>query len=185
MKTTQLHTSAMIPLKPLIQRPFLAGLVIVAAMLSSAAQAGTPREVAKHGVWHVFDHPTDRPRSCFMASKPTTVDAGRSDAMRAVFWISMWPKAGVRSQPSVRGSQPFREGSDVTISIGGRRFALFTSDDKAFVEDPTAELKLIDAMKRGNVMLVEGLATSGLPIRDRYSLAGVTKALSTLTELCQ
>ena len=61
---------------------------------------------------------------------------------------------------------------------------LFAKDDKAFVADPTEELKLIEAMKRGSSMKVDATSDSGSSTSDTYSLMGISAALRGLSDTC-
>ena len=72
----------------------------------------------------------------------------------------------------------------VTVTIGPVSYGLFTSDDRAFLADPTAELKLIDAMRKAHTMQVKGVSDRGLATVDTYSLEGLTPALAAVTRGC-
>jgi hypothetical protein len=69
-----------------------------------------------------------------------------------------------------------------TVSPGG--FRLFGSRDRAFVSDSTQELKLIEAMRKGNTMTVAIASDHGTTVTDTYSLSGIGTALQKLQDTC-
>jgi hypothetical protein len=69
-----------------------------------------------------------------------------------------------------------------TIGIG--KFELFTKDEGAFVEKPEMETKLVDAMKTGTSMKIDGKSARGTATSDTYSLDGLGDALDRAAKEC-
>ena len=134
--------------------------------------------------WTLYSHSGEPANICFLTSQPkeTTPAGARGD--RSFFYISSWPRDGVKAEISIKVGRTMKEGSPVTVQIGNSRFQLFTKGDKAFVSDPTEELKLIDTMKRGSFMVIKVVTENGQPATETYSLIGVTKAINTLAQGC-
>jgi invasion protein IalB len=171
------------------RRWFAGSVAIVGFMLAcqpgtvAAQAAGSAQEVGRFGDWVVLKHMNAEPRTCFAASQPVEV-APQPKAGTGVFYVTAWPSAGIKLEPSVIAAVEFRKDSSVTISVGRETFSAFTADGSAYIADLTAELKLIDAMRKGSTMTVEGLSTGGVRQRAVYSLKGVTQALATLASAC-
>lgn len=171
------------------RRWFAGSVAIVGFMLAcqqgtAAAQAvGSAQEVGRFGDWVVLKHTNAEPRTCFAASQPVEV-APQPKSGTGVFYVTAWPKAGIKLEPSVIAAAEYRQGSPVTITVGRETFSAFTADGAAYIADLTAELKLIDAMRKGSTMTVEGLSNGGVRQRAVYSLKGVTQALATLASAC-
>jgi len=64
-------------------------------------------------------------------------------------------------------------------------FKLFSRGDRAYVIDPTDELKLLEAMKRASSVVVTAQSEQGAASRDTYSLAGITQALQAVSGGCR
>lgn len=158
-------------------------LAIVAAF-SWTVPANAAKLIEKNGDWSLFIHDAAQKKICFAASQPS--NSSPSDAKReeVYFYVSAWPKDGVKSEVSVLLGYPIKKGSDVTVTISGETFKLFPQDDKAFVADPNDELRLIDAMKRGNLMQVAATSEAGVATEDSFSLRGVTASLRDLDSKC-
>lgn len=161
-----------------------AGLGLAAALLlSGSAQAA--KLIEKSGNWSMFVHDAAQKKICFIASQPASSTPKDAKREQGYFYISAWPKDGVKSEVSVLLGYPIKKGSTVTVTIGSNAFKLFPQDDKAFVADPTEELKLVEAMKRGSTMEIAASAESGFDTQDKYSLSGITAALKNLANKCE
>jgi len=162
-----------------VSTAFAAVILIAATSAASAANL-----VKTYRDWSLFTHDEAQTKICFAASQPKESTPADSKRDPAFFYISAWPQDGVKSEVSIRLGYPIKQGSTVVVDIGGSRFDLFAKDDKAFVADPTQELKLIEAMKRGSFMKVEATSERGTNTSDNYSLMGISAALQGLASEC-
>lgn len=120
---------------------------------------------------------------CFIASTPKP-EAGAAARDGVVLYVSAWPKEGVKTELSAKlGGKP-RKGGDISITVGAASFKLFARDDRAFIDDPTRELKLIEAMKKGAKAVLRAEPEKGSPTVDSFSLSGFGKALQALATQC-
>ncbi len=163
-------------------RPTLLVSIIAAVFCATTAQAA--KLVEKSGDWSMFIHDAAQKKICFIASQPSSSSPKDAKRDQPFFYVSAWPKDGVKSEVSVLLGYPIKKGSDVTVTISSNTFKLFSQGDKAFVADPTEELKLIDAMKRGSKMEVAATAEAGFETTDKYSLSGVTASIKNLDSKC-
>ena len=88
------------------------------------------------------------------------------------------------NEVSVKMGYPFADGAKVTATIGTAKFELFTKDEGAFVEKPEMETQLVDAMKTGSTMKLEGKSVRGTATSDVYSLDGLSGALDRAAKEC-
>ena len=159
----------------------LAGALV--AFVGSAASAATL--VKTYRDWSVFSHEQSGKKICFAATQPKDTTPAGANRDGVFFYVSAWPKDGIKSEVSIRLGYQIKQGSTVKVSVGSNSFDLFAKDDKAFVADATQELKLIDAMKAGSSMKVEATPDTGSATSDTYSLIGVTAALKGLAVTCK
>ena len=154
------------------------------AQAANGAANGGAREIARHGAWVVMAAADAAQRICFATTQPKSSQPADTRREQPYVYISAWPRDGVRAEVSIVGGVAYRSGSSVTLTIGTNNFVLFTAGDRAFVADPTTELKLIDAMKKGSSMLVKSVYDTGAPVTDSYSLAGLTPTLAAFRQAC-
>lgn len=172
----------------MISRRFLRRAPVVLSIAAAVAYSSTAfaaKLVEKAGDWSMFAHDAAQKKICFIASQPSTSTPKEAKRDQPFFYVSAWPKDGVQSEISILLGYPVKKGSDVTVTISSGAFKLFPQDDKAFVADPNDELKLIEAMKRGNSMEVSATAEAGFETQDKYSLSGITAALKNLRTKCE
>lgn len=158
-----------------------------AIVASAAAPALAADAVAKTDTvsdWSVYADDKKPHKFCFVSSEPKSsepVDTAR-DAPRA--YISAWPKDGVKAEVSFRLGFPPKKSSDITATVSPAGYKLFVDDDRAYVQDPTQELKLVEAMKKGSKLVVTSSTPTGVAVTDTYSLSGLGSALQKLQETC-
>jgi hypothetical protein len=68
--------------------------------------------------------------------------------------------------------------------VDKEKFELFTKEEGAFVEKPEMETKLIEAMKGGTTLKIEGKSVRGTATTDNYSLSGLSDALERIAKEC-
>ena len=134
--------------------------------------------------WASYEHNGKSQKICFALSKPLKTIPQNIKRDAAFIYVSAWPKDGVKAEVSVKLGFPLKQDSIATIKVGSESYRLIVEDDKAFVDDATAELKLLEAMKRGSKLTIEVLSADGKTVRDTYSLRGVTKAIQSLSTTC-
>lgn len=168
----------------------LALAVTVAGIGTAVAQDEVAR-VALYTDWSVFN-PTEPAEECFIASAPTatvakrpsgqTYKANRGDIR---FYIANRPAEGTVHEVAYTGGYAYKDGTVVTISIGGAVFELFTEGEYAWPPSPEEDAKLIAAMKRGAQATVTGISSRGNTTIDTISLIGFTDALADADTRCE
>lgn len=161
---------------------FCAVVLSVAAFDSTPAHAATLIKAFKD--WSVFAHEEKPKKICFVASQPKRTLPKGVNRDPIYFYVSAWPDDGIKTEVSIRLGYPVRSTVPVSVTIGGEKFSLFAKGDKAFVSDSTDELKLIDAMKKGDSMTVQATSKRGTRTSDSYSLRGISDALKGLQKSC-
>lgn len=172
-----------------ISKSFL-GLAAIVAMVgqSAIAQNVSNNRVAAKTDWSVFVE--ENPKECWGVSVPTetvntrdgrVVAANRGEILLMVFFR---PSAEASGQVAFTGGYPFREGSQVSVEIGGSEFSLFTDGDWAWPASAADDAKLVAAMKRGADAVVTGLSSRGTTTKDTFSLLGFTAAVEDAETRC-
>ncbi len=159
--------------------PFL----LITFLITPAANAQTAL-IDTFNDWASYEHKGAPSKICFALSKPQKTTPSGLQREAAFFYISAWPKDGVRAEISIKLGMPLKRNSLATVKIGSSSYRLIIEADKAFVDDATAELKMLESMKRGSKLTVDAIAANGKKIRDTYSLRGVTKAIKSVFKSC-
>jgi hypothetical protein len=158
---------------------------VVLALASSAGMAQSVKTIGTYSSWTSFTHGEAASLLCFATAQPSKQEPSGAKRDPAFVYVSSWPKDGVKAEISVKIGYALRKGSDVTLAVGSSTFKLFAHGDRAYVADATEELKLLEAMRRGNTMTVKGTSDRGTSTTDTYSLAGITQALQAMATNCK
>lgn len=161
----------------------------VAASLVLPASAASPTPVGSFKNWTVYTSGAGRDRTCYVLSQPKLSDPKGLKRDPVFFLISSWPKRNVRNEPSLVPGYPYKDGTKATVEVGADKFEFFTRNDGGagggWMENPTAEKRLITAMSRGATMFVTGTSARGKLTRDQYSLTGLRAALDKVASICK
>lgn len=166
-----------------------ATLLAIAVPVAAFGQEEVAR-VALYTDWSVFN-PTEPAQECFIASAPTATVAKRPNGQTYTarrgdirFYIANRPAEGTVHEVAYTGGYAYKDGSVVTIDIGGEKFELFTEGEYAWPPSPDEDKKIIDAMKRGARAIITGTSSRGNTTIDTISLIGFTDALADADKRC-
>jgi hypothetical protein len=157
---------------------------IASLLLVSSANAQSVSLVDHQGTWSLYADTASPKQVCFVASQPQAVEPIGANRGPIYFYISAWPKDGIKLEPSIKAGYPVKPDKDMTVTIGSDTFKMYGKGDRGFVLDPTEELKLIESMKKGSSAVVKGLSAKGTGTTDTYSLAGLAQALDKMATTC-
>lgn len=155
-------------------------LAVVAAV--SPALAQETKEVAKSGDWTLYSH-VGQNQMCFLTSRARESEP-KGQRRTGHFYITSWPKDGVKQEISIGLGTSLKANSQVAVAVGAARFKFFAQGDKAFITNSADEGKLMSAMKKGNVLVVDATSEAGAALKDKYSLIGISQGLQSLGKGC-
>jgi hypothetical protein len=155
----------------------------LAALVATPALAQEVTLLGKFKDWSAYAA-AGSPKVCFAVAKPTSSSPKNVKRGPIFFYISQWPADKVVNEISVKMGYPFADGAKATVTVGTAKFELFTKDEGGFVDKPDMEAKLIEAMKSGSTMKIDGKSARGTATSDAYSLNGLGDALDRATKEC-
>lgn len=160
-------------------------LLLVCGLGAQSARADPGAvETGKFGDWIVHQSTGEGAKICFTTASPRLKEPAGANRGKVLLYVSAWPKDGVKSEISFRLGYQIKGKSDVAVLVGTDAFNLFGKEDRAYVADPTEELKLLEAMKKGSKLIIKATSEKGTETTDTYSLSGLNQALQTMTQAC-
>jgi hypothetical protein len=161
-----------------------AGAAALTSLLAVTATAQTVAQVEKQGAWTLYADTATPKAVCFIAAQPQAVEPLGANRGPIFFYITAWPKDGVKAEPSIKVGFPVKPEADMTVTVGTDTFKLFIKGERGFVSDATEELKLVEALKKGSNAFVKATSARGTATTDTYSLSGLAAALDKLAAAC-
>jgi hypothetical protein len=152
------------------------------------AQSPSPVSIGSFRRWNAFTaSATAGGKMCFAASQPTGSTYQPNNVKGrdpAYFMVTTDAAKKVRDQISTIIGYSFARNSKVVVVVDGTKFTLFTDGDTAWIEDPAQEPGLVDAIRHGKTMTVQGTSARGTTTTDTYALDGSSAALAAVAKAC-
>jgi invasion protein IalB len=155
---------------------------ITAAVILAGSDASA--EPQKFNDWQLITVGKSDSKNCYVATEVKEAGSGPAERSVSAVYISAWPKDGIKAEVSVKLGFAPKADVGAKATVGKDSFAMFIKDEHAFVADATQELKLVDAMKKGQKLVIEASTAAGVSVKDTYSLSGITGALAAKTAAC-
>jgi len=146
-----------------------------------------PNEMLIEKDWGAYRYDDSAGRMCFVSSVPKE-SKGKYDPNNrgeTRVFVSHGPDKSERNVVQVVAGYRYKPQSDVTMNIDGKKFTLFTIEDRAYASSEEDDQRMIAAMKRGSKMTIIGTSSRGTKTTDRYSLSGFTKTKSVIDKTCK
>ncbi|NVO22261.1 hypothetical protein HJ526_01835 [Donghicola sp. C2-DW-16] len=165
------------------------GALFAVCATGAMAQQVSNNQVAVKEDWNVFMG--ENPTECWAVSIPketvNTRDGREVNATRGEIQLMVFfrPSQNVRQQVAFTGGYPFRDGSTVTVDVGGSKFEMFVQGEWAWLSSQAEDDKLVGAMKRGANAVVTGISGRGTQTKDTFSLTGFTAAVDDAATRCK
>lgn len=148
--------------------------------LFAVAPAEAKDSLGVFGNWGAFRDPAT-PR-CYAIALAEPSRAARQHTPFAS--IGSWPKRRVRNQVNFQLSRTVREGSAITLSMGGRQFALVGGGNQAWAPNQAGDAAIVAAMRSAGEMTVGATDARGVRFSTTYKLDGAATAMDAASVGC-
>lgn len=158
-------------------------LTLFAAPIAAMAQSA-PQLLETFRDWEAYKHNAGGQTTCYILSKPKTLSPSNRNHGDVFFFITSRPAEDVRNEVSVLVGYSFAADSQVTVTVDGRSFNMFTKEDGAWMQSTADEQQLVQAMRAGSNMTVAGQSSRGTNVSYTFSLSGVTAGSNRIAGNC-
>ena len=159
-------------------------LITMIAAMPRGAQASEATLISTHGAWSVYTFMENGNKVCYMASTPQKSEGDYTSRGNVYALITHRPSEGTKNVFSYIAGYPYKEGSEVSVTIGSEKFSLFTQDETAWAADADADNRLTDAIRKGSNLVVKGTSKRGTLTSDSFSLKGSGDAYAAISKEC-
>jgi Invasion associated locus B (IalB) protein len=164
-----------------IMRNYLLFLAIIFMCAPLSTRAQTLHNTVRD--WRVFSTMQGGAKMCYIASMP--VEESGSYRSRGKPFMIVTHRSATLDEVSVSSGYPYREGKDVSVTIGKHTHPLFAQGERAWAKDSKTDMLMVDRMKEGSRLSVKGTSKLGTYSIDTYSLSGFSAAYSSMKSLCR
>ncbi|RMF00341.1 MAG: hypothetical protein D6773_11605, partial [Alphaproteobacteria bacterium] len=108
-------------------------------LAASPAVAQQAKFLKKHGDWSSYVSAGTAKKVCFVVAQPRDQAPKNVKRDPVYFYVSHYPADKVKNEISIKMGYPLKPGVPVEITIGDKKFKLFTKGEGAFVEKKADE----------------------------------------------
>ncbi|MCK0198419.1 invasion associated locus B family protein [Ancylobacter sp. 6x-1] len=166
-------------------RAALTSMALILGSGAFGAAEAAPKLVTQIGDWGVYLDTSGSGKICYALSQPKTRAPEGLKRDPAYFFISTRTAENVKNEISVIAGFALKEGSDATLTIGANSFTLYTRDTGAWVRNVAEEARVVDAVRKGQSVVVKTTSKRGNVTTDTYSLNGVSAAIDRAAQECR
>jgi hypothetical protein len=151
----------------------------------AASPSGTPFErLGTVDAWTAYAYNEKSGKVCYLAGAPKKSEPAGRKRKHPLAMVAHRPGEKVVNVVSFVEGYPLKEGSDVSLDVGGTKFDLFTKGDSAWARTAELDKAIVETMAKGNQAVVKGTPNKGAATTDTYSLAGFAQALALIDKAC-
>lgn len=153
----------------------------------NAAQTSAGKPAARLGTadaWTAYAYSDKSGKVCYVAGEPKKTEPAGGKRKHPLAMVTHRPGEKVANVVSFVEGYPLKEGSEVSLDIGGANFDLFTKGDSAWARTPELDKAIVETMTKGKQAIVKGTPQKGPATTDTYSLLGFAQALALIDKAC-
>ena len=152
---------------------------------AAAARPGKPALVTSFGDWGAYTAVAGKSKTCYALAEPKERLPAALKRDKAYIFVSTRPAEGVKNEVSIIMGFDVKADSSPRSEVGTTGFDMVAQKDKLWVRNAAEEGHLLDAMRKGQRLIVKATSLRGNNTSDSYSLSGLAQALDRVQKECQ
>ncbi len=150
-----------------------------------AGDAGKPLLVATSGEWGAYTAGAGKGKTCYALAKPKDRQPTTLKRDPGYLFISNRPGESVKNEVSFVMGFEVKADSAPKAEIGATNFDLVAKGSNLWVKNPAEEPQFIEALRKGQKLVVKAQSKKGNASTDSYVLAGIGSMLDRASKDCQ
>ena len=169
------------------RHPIVAVIVAVALGLGGwpAAASDDSKNLGVFKHWTAMRYAEQSGPACMMWTQPEKSEGKYKKRDDPYVFVTHRPAAKRFDVVSIDTGYPFKDSSNVSVTIESTHFVLRSAGSTAWTQEVRDNVRLVQAMRAGREMVVEGVSSRGTKTRDTYSLSGFTAAHKAINHACK
>ena len=153
-------------------------------LLSTPAQASEPRLIGTYSDWSAYVFTENGNKVCYMASQPKKAEGNYTRRGDIFALVTHRPSENTKNVFSYITGYSYKAGSDVSVSVNGQKFILFTQDETAWAPDSQTDSAIASSIRKGSKLVVSGMSARETKTKDTFSLRGSSAAHDAISQEC-
>lgn len=165
----------------------LSALILTAGIMAGfapSAYADEPKLEGTYSDWMVYTKGSGSNQICYALATPKSKSPTNVNHGDVFFMVANWKSGAAAEQPSLMTGYSLKVSAPPNARVGSVKTTMYASQNEAFVEDTSAEKRLVKNMRGGSLMRIDAVSTRGTATGYEFSLAGITAALKKAKSVC-
>ncbi len=158
----------------------LCGSLLALSLPASAQTKATL--LAKNGDWEAYTYSDKSGPVCYMAAIPK--NSQNAPANRGMATLSVTHRSKELNVVSVAAGFTFKKDSTAEMTVGSKKFSLFTNGSGAWARDSATDKAVVQAMIKANDAVINGTPAKGKAVVDTFSMAGFSASYEAINQAC-
>ena len=156
------------------------------SLLAFSAYAGAPQLIGEYDDWSAYIYKEGKNSVCYMASTPQKSEGKYTRRGDVYLVITHRPSDKSFDVVNFVAGYAYKNDAKVIVKIGKDTISdFFVENDKAWTMNANVDKKLVEAMKKGERLIIDGTSTKGTTTKDTYSLRGFSSAYRAISTKCR
>lgn len=156
------------------------------SLLAFSAYAGAPQLIGEYDDWSAYIYKEGKNSVCYMASTPQKSEGKYTRRGDVYLIITHRPADKSFDVVNFVAGYAYKNDAKVIVKIGKDTISdFFVENDKAWTMNANVDKKLVEAMKKGERLIIDGTSTKGTTTKDTYSLRGFSSAYRAISTKCR
>ncbi len=156
------------------------------SLLAFSAYADAPQLIGEYDDWSAYIYKEGKNSVCYMASTPQKSEGKYTRRGDVYLVITHRPADKSFDVVNFVAGYAYKNDAKVIVKIGKDTISdFFVENDKAWTMNANVDKKLVEAMKKGERLIIDGTSTKGTTTKDTYSLKGFSSAYRAISTKCR
>jgi hypothetical protein len=150
------------------------------------------RRIGVFGPWKALRFSEGGSPVCYMMGRPKAVKATKPPKNKTTelkrgeiyLMVTLRPSENTNPVVSYKSGYLFKSGSEALVNAGDKNFRLFTERDQAWARSGSIDRAIVDSLRSGKSLKIEGKAGGGEKSVDVFDLAGSSAAYKAISDAC-
>jgi hypothetical protein len=156
-----------------------------AAKTAAKPQGNEPVQLGTFGEWGAYAAQSGKAKTCYALGKPRDRQPAKLKRDPAYIFISDRPGEGVKNEVSIVMGFDVKPDSSPSAEIGSNQFEMAPKGANLWVKNAARESQFVEALRRGQRLVVKAASKKGNVTTDTYALTGLAPALDRIGKECQ
>ncbi|MBR2299045.1 MAG: hypothetical protein IJ870_00530 [Alphaproteobacteria bacterium] len=154
-------------------------------MSSNVFAMEAPKLIGDYNDWSAYTYKEGKNTVCYIASTPKRDEGNYTKRGDIYAVVTHRPSDKSFDVVNFVAGYTLKSNAKFTVKIGKQTFSnFFTDADKSWTINDSEDKKLVQAMFKGERMIVEGISNRGTQTKDTYSLKGFARAYKAINAKC-